>query len=485
MPALVWTGGQYVTLGTGVTYSPSPMLAHDWSETNRAWAYTSENDWLDNLPLGNNTIVPLQRNSSLSFKQNVTNTVNANAGRVVIDLRNETGAAETFHLDSFVKAGTGTQETYAFGLYVPRLAGFIGHGPDKTTIQMDANSMTQVQLDEMKTMTKASFAPLGMGCIRIDGTTTSGNSVLLGGVRFVAEDQNLLTEVAADMTDQNPSWEVPVFTPQPAPHNGLVIYPNATVFMSHCLFEGFGRAIISQPPFECTNFITQYSYVRIYHCEFDGRRAADIDPARPRRCNPIMLNNEYLHLLQDSYVHHSNVSRYAANDENRDTAGQYTLRRVKAEHMTDNGNTDPALNNGEPLGGWSPVTPFGWESSRATITIEDSIVHQGITGTLNGQAPAHFQMTTVGGVNPQGGRMSITGTRWHNEGYPDIDEFLILRIGATTYWRSDGYANTIEARHPDGQLLTAYEYTGTWPPTKAGLASVGVTPATHYIVKLA
>lgn len=453
-------------------------VSWDYSTSNVPWAYSSPTDWEARIPSGTRRIDGPDTddwNSIIStvMAQNTTE-------RVLINLPNR----PVFGMDAFTPIGSSGDPTYAFGAYHSRLIGAVGEGPDKQAIQMNSDSMTTAQLNRMATMTKASFAPLQMGIMRLDGLGT--NFCYFGGVTIRSEDQNLLTAVASDMTDMNPSWETPVFTPQPAPHQGIVFYPGTNAILSHVRFQAAGRAILSQPPFEMANMTTQYSTTRIYNTEFDGRRSAVLDPAQPRRCAPIMANNETLHSMEDVWLHHSNVSRYAANDENRNTNGQYIVRRFKAEFMTDTRNVDPALNGGQPLGGHSPVTPFGWESSSASILVEDGYVHQGIDYTLNGQKPAHFQMTTVGSRNPQGGRLTIRNVRPYNEGYPDIDGFMILRVGNTTYWKSDGYANTIQVYHPvSGNRLTAYEYTGAWPPSRAGLAAVGVRPETHYLVALA
>lgn len=482
-PAGKWEG---VGLGAKLGYRPYNFHAKD----NPCWKYEVEGEWMPWLEAnkGNCTIVPLQRNTSKSFVQNVYDTVNANPGRPVIDLSNSFGVEEWFDITEILKIGTGSNDLYAYGLWHSRLAGFVSlHGPDKTHIRLKAGAISQAQLDLMATLPKSTFSPMALGVIRLDGVASAGNRLLLGGIDFCAEDQGPITAVHSEMTDNNPAGEVPVFTPQPAPHNGLVVYPESTTYMSNCRFRGFGRAVVPQPPFECSNFSTQYGYTYIRKTEFDGRLAFEVDPATPRRCNPIMLNNEYYHELVDVHIHDGNISRYAANDQNRDTNSTYILRRFKAERLSDNYNTDPAINGGNTLGGWSPATLFGWESSRAQITVEDGIVIQGNSSTLNGQKPAHFQMTDVGSpqIRRQGGRFKLRNIEWHNPGAPDIDEYLIIRVGNTSYWKSDGYSTTYDIQNKDGKTLQAYEYTGTFPPTKAQLVALNKLPDTHYLVVLA
>lgn len=448
----------------------------NWSESNLPWSYESPADW-ESLMYPGAEVRTLQTGGA-DFYTNLMNTVNAAPGRVVVRL-----PPGDFRLTSFRPIGSSGDPLYAFGFWNTKLAGFTGAGADVTSITMASGSMSQEQLTKMSTLTKASFAPLTTGIMRIDAFNYQ--PVFIGGVTFRSEDQNLLTAVASDITG--------IFVPQPAPHQGLVLYSGSfgrayagDVTISHVRFQGAGRALMGQPPFEMSNLTSQYGKTRIFKSEFDGRRSPDIDPAQPRRCNPIMSNNELSHLMEDVWLHHSNVSRYASNDENQDTQGTYTVRRFKLEHMSDNRNTDPALNNGEPLGGVSAVTPFGWESCNGTITLEDGIIDQYIDYTSGGQAPAHFQMTTVGSRNPQGGRFSMSRVVCSNKGFPAADGFIIGRIGNTSYWKLDGYENTIDVRHPKtGVRLTAYEYKGAWPPNKVALGALGVTPDTHYIVKLA
>jgi len=457
-----------------------PPLSFDFDDqANVPWKYVTEDAWLGRLELGNNIVLPIQKNAAKTFLQNATDTLNGSAApRIILDLRNANGDPEVFHLKDFIPAGSSGIQAYAFGLWHPKLAGFIGHGPDKTIIQMDAGSVRQSQLTEMSVMVKADFAPNPLGCIRLDATTSSGNSSFIGGVGFRAEAQPLITQLGADMGQY--------YVPQPAPHNGLILYKDGTHLLSHVRFQGFGHALLGQPPFEHSNVGSQYSRVRIYNTESDGRRSPVLDPLQPRSCNPVMPNNEYYHLMEDCYIHHSNVSRYAANDQNRDTDSEYVVRRVKADYITEIPNSDPSINGGQDLGGASMATPFGWESSRAKISIENVLVHQRNAQPLTGgQKPAHFQMTVVASVNRQGGRFYLSGSEWHNEGHPDIDAYLIMRIGATSYWRTDGYPNTLFIYNAAGVRMIPFEYTGSFPPTEAQLKALGVLPDVHYIVVLA
>src|SRR5699024_4962963 len=127
----------------------------------------------------------------------------------------------------------------------------------------------------------------------------------------------------------------------------------------------------------------------------------DLDPAQPRRAGVLLLNNEDSAIMRDCWLHHSNLSRYAANDENRNTSGLYRVERCKAEKITNNHNTDPALNGGNTLRGYTNATPFGWESVNGTIEVIDCIVSQDNPYT-DIQWPGHFQLTYVGSRNPQG-----------------------------------------------------------------------------------
>lgn len=308
--------------------------------------------------------------------------------------------------------------------------------------------------------------------MRVDGSSAS--KVCIAGVTFRSADQQNLTAKGVGVN---------MVLPQPAPHNGLQVYGGSHAYISYVRFQGAGRAATSAPPFECANAQTGGGVTHWDHCEFDGRRSPDLDPAQPRRCGPVMANGETLSSFTDSWFHHSNISRYAANDQNRDYQGEYSLTRCKLDHLTDNQNTDPALNGGASLQGYTNVTPLGWESVNGTITVTDCIIDQDNSHS-SGQVPCHIQLTSVGSRNPQGGRLTMSGTVCRNGGFPVIGEFITARIQASTFWWTDGPETTLDVHHPEtGVLLTHHLYTGSWPPSASTLAGQGITPDTHYIVR--
>lgn len=442
---------------------------HDWSEQNVPWAYASTSEFTEHWP-SNTTIVDIQTGSN-DFYTNLSNTVNANSGRIVVRL-----GEGVYHLNQFRMIGNSGDPTYAFGFWFPSLQGFLGQGPDKTFVQMDANSMSQAQLDTLRGMSRAGFSPNQMGLCRFDGTDPT-KPVLLAGLTFRAADQNLISGFTqSDMQD--------LYTPQPAPHQGVMIYAGAYATLSHVRFQAAARALTSAPPFEHGNLGSSRGTIRYYFCEFDGRRSPDLDPAQPRRCGPVMVNNEELSEFNDCWFHHSNVSRYAANDQNSDSQGQYILNRCKLEQITNTQNRDPALNNGNSLGGYTNASALGWESTNGTITLTDCIVSQDNTQS-SGQVPMHLQLTSVGSRNPQGGRLYVHGGSYRNTGWPQLDGFVCFRISSTTYWWTDGFDTTLFVYHPNGQRLTAYNYTGTWPVSASTLSAAGITPTTHYIIRKA
>lgn len=450
---------------------------YDWSESYAPWMSSVAPPTDMFLPVG----VPVVHlmTSGPDFHTNLTNTINTAGKRVIVEL-----PAGDHRLTSFRPIGASGDPTYAFGFWHTNLAGLVSYaGPDKTTVTMAANSMSQEQLDKIATMPKAGYNPLQMGVMRVDGTMSKGNSVFLAGIGFRAEDQQKMQALAPDLVSSG------VFVQQPAPHQGIVIYTGADLTIVNCRFQGVGRAMTGQPPFEMSNLTTQASWVRIFNTEFDGRRAREIDPKQPRRCNPIMLNNEYSHVMTNVWLHHGNVSRYAANDQNRDTQGTYTVRRFKIEEISNTFNTDPDLAGGARLGGWSAVTPFGWESTKAVITLEYGTIHQSINETKNGQVPAHFQFTVVGEpslINPQGGRFRMEHVRTTYTGWPELNGFIIGRVGVASHWFTDGFDVTMDVRHPDtGVRLKPYLIEGSWPPNRSDLDALGIVPSVNYLLKKA
>lgn len=459
-PVFMWDGTGYRDLLTGLP--AVARLAHDWSDTNQPWAGGDpEQGW------------PTARTVDLiegpsPFYDRLMQTVVGAGERVVVRL------PEGVHsFTDFIPIGNSGDPTYSFGFWHPNLQGLIGAGPTKTFVQMDADSMTQAQLDALSIKTLSSFAPNQMGLIRLDGSAES--PVLIGGLTFRSADQDPLTAVADDLP--------PIYLPQPAPHQGVVIYPGSHGIVNNVRFQGAGRAMTSQPPFEHANVNTQHCDITWRRCEFDGRRSPDLDPAQPRRCGPVMFNNEAASILEDCWLHHSNVSRYAVNDENSESRGTYALTRCKVERITDTQNRDPALNSGDSLGGYTNATPLGWESVNGTIAITDCIVSQDNPHT-DRQIPAHLQLTSVGHRDPQGGRLTVVGGDWRNTAHPYLDGFLILRIQPTTHWWTDGFDTTLDVR-PHGTRLAPHVVTGTWPPSPDSLASADISPSTHYLVRSA
>ncbi len=469
MPSYIWNTAttSFKNLMTGELYvPPTGGVDNDWSDAHLPWAYTSTSQFTEQWPQDVD-IVDIETGSG-DFYTNLTNTVSHAGRRVVVRL-----GQGVYSLNQFRMYGSSGNPTYAFGFFIPNLRGFLGQGPDKTFIQMNANSMSQAQLDYMATMNPSDFVPLGMGMCRLDGSSAS--PVLLGGLTFRSADQQMLTA-------KHPNLDVVV--PQPAPHHGLVLFRDSHARVAFVRFQAAGRALSSAPPFECGNVSSQYGDIRFYNCEFDGRRSADLDPLQPRRCTTIMGNNETYHLMQDCWLHHTNVSRYAVNDENRETQGEYILTRCKVERVGDTRNTDPALNGGVTLGGYTDPSALGWESVNGTITLNHCIVSQDNSQFLyQSTVPQHLQLTSVGSRNPRGGRLYVNGGEFRDRGWPELDGFLRFRVSPSTYWWIDGVNTTIFAYNQQGTRLIPYQITSPWPPDASALAASGITPQTHYLVR--
>lgn len=465
MPAqiLAWDGSLWSEIQGSVPITPpAGPAAWEWADDNLPWAYTDTAVFTEHWPTGL-TIVDLQTGSG-DFYTDLQNTVNTAGQRVIVRL-----PAGVFHFNQFRLIGSSGKATYAFGFWNANLKGLLGAGPDQTFVQMDADSMTQAQLDAMATMTAASFAPIDMGVMRIDGT--QADPIYLGGLTFRSDDQQMLTAVASDVS---------AVVPQPAPHNGISLYPGTYGVVSYVRFQAAGRAATSAPPFECANIGSQYGGVDYYNCELDGRISPDLNAAQPRRCGVYMGNNEDYSNFHDTWLHHSNVSRYAVNDQNRNTAGLYTLTRCKIEHISDNHNTDPALNGGASLQGYTNASLFGWESCNGIIELTDVIADQDNLHT-DGSIAQHLQFTSVGSRNPQGGRLTVTRGVFRNSAFPIVDGYLCMRVIPTTYWWLDGFATTMSVLDEHGNPKTAVALpSGTWPPTAASLS--GKSPDTHYLI---
>jgi hypothetical protein len=435
-----------------ITTAAAPgTVAWDWSDTNLPWAYSNPSVFTSGWPSGV-TIVDLQTGSG-SFYTRLNATINAAGGaRVVVRL-----PAGVHHLTSFNMIGSSGSPTYAFGFWHAKLQGFLGQGADQTFIQMDANSVTQAQLNDMMTMDAGpTGSPNQMGFMRLDGTSAS--PILISGVTFRAEDQPPMTDGTASVKSYGAVF------PDPAPFNGLVFYSNSSGIISYSRFQAAGHAKLGLPPFEHANVNSQYSPSMVYsHCEMDGRLSPDLDPTQPRRCGPVMANNETLHTMSDCWLHHSLWTRYAANDQNRDTYGTYNLTRTKIEQIN--------------------PSSAGWESCAAAINITDCIIDTDspVPSGASGNT-FHLSLTPVGSrSNPQGGRLTVTRGTFNSSKYPSVDGYLTIRAIASMHWVTDGYNTTMMIYNSSGQRKSPY-VVSSWPASSGTLSAAGVTPNTHYLV---
>ncbi len=415
------------------------------------WAFTDPAVFTADWPQST-TIVNLQTGGG-TFYDRLKATVDAAGQRVVVRL-----PAGTHSFTSFRMIGSSGSPTYAFGFWHPNLQGFLGQGPEQTIVQIEPNSVSQAQLDHMQTMEAGpSGNPNMLGFMRFDGKAAS--PILIAGVTFRGTDQPMLTDGTASVKSYDTTF------PQSAPYNGVSLYSSSPGIVSYTRFQAAGRALTALPPFEHANLGSQYSpSMQIHHCELDGRLAPEINPSQPRRCGSLMANNETLHTVTDSWLHDMHLTRYAANDQNRDTYGVYNIIRSKINF----GNKSCA----------------GWESCAATINLTDCIMQ---VDTPEPSAKAantfHTELTPVGSrSNPQGGRLNVTRGTFRSAKYPTMDGYLMVRAIASMHWVTDGYATTMRVIDANGQRKQPY-VVSSWPTSTATLSAAGVTPETHFLVR--
>lgn len=441
-------------------------LAWDWSDSNVPWSYSDTSVFTANWPTTITTNIVDLNAASGDFVTDLKNTVNAAGRKVVVRL-----PAGVFHIKSFV-VPVASAPDQAFGFYIPNLYGLLGAGPDQTFVQMDGNSYTTAQLNGAGDKSGVgagnnkgivnmgtSAGPIQFAFCRIgDGASP----VYCGGLTFRGDDQQTVT-LDATLAVQS----------QPAPYGGVVFYQPTGGHISYVRFQASDHAAFSRPPFEAGNAGTQYGTLTYEHCEMDGRLSGDLDSTRPRRGGVVMMNNETYSLLTDCWLHHSNVSRYAANDQNRVTTGSYNATRVKMEQISNTQNSG--------LGGGTNASCMGWECCGGTITLTDCILSQDNPSTTS-QIPNHLQFTTVAARNPQGGRLIVIRGVFRNTGYPSQDGYLTIRAVTGTYWVSDGYDTTMNITNSQGVRKKALVYTGRYATT-AFLAQNNASPETHYLVE--
>ena len=454
--------------GTKPEASIPATVTAAWSDANPPWAAgTTEDVITAEWPPG--VRIDTIATSGGTFQERL-DTANAGDGLRVIRV-----GSGVHHLSGFRLSGTSGSVNFAHGYYHGNMRGWLGTGAASSIIQQDS-SMTAPQLAYLSSMTAAAFAPNKMMMALLQ-PVGEGATVYCGGVTFRAVDQPALTSVAADLVSKG------IYTPQPAPHGGIEVGQGKRAVFSYCRFVGASHAMYAAPPFEHGGLTSQYSpSILIDHCEVDGRRATEVDPARPWRGGLVMGNNETLWEARDSWFHHCNLSRIAVNDENRATFGTYRFVRCKIDHVG-NRNVDPALNGGATLGGSTNAVVAGFESVAGLVEFIDcdlSVDNPNVFGSVS----QHIGFSSTGGRNPQGGRLRVVGGTFRNTAFPSIDGFLTIRVIPTTYWALDGYATTIDVRAvAGGPRKSPWVYTGTWPPVASQIAAAGVTPETHYIVR--
>ena len=474
-PVFTFDGVDLVNLATG-DRTPADPVSYDWSDNLLPWEQGGPIAWAADLPQGV-PVVPIQTTGG-DFYTRLKATCAAAPGRIIVEL-----PAGVHSLTSFRMIGGGGDPTYAFGFWDPKLAGFFSEsGAGDCIIEMAPNSTSQAQLDHMSTMQQAAFAPLQMGLIRIDTVYQgAGVPIYLGGVTFEAGPQQPLTSVASDVVGGLGT----VYVPQSAPHQGVVVYTSgpthADSVVSHVRFRGAGKAITSQPPFELGNFSSQRNHITPKFVESDGRMSPRYDATQPRKCQPMMFNGGIYMSLEDSWLHHSNVSRYAANDESVASgvahSVNYRVVRTKIEKITDTQNRQPPINGGNSLGGYTNASLFGFESSNALIELTDVIASVDNDQSV-GQVPTHIQLTNTG-PSRKGGLVRVVGGVWRHSKFAQLDGYVTMRIQRSADWWADGFDNTLDIR-PNGVRLIPHEYTGAWPPTAGYLANY--PKETHFII---
>lgn len=475
-----WDGVKWVKVWRGGT-SISSQLAAEWSDTNLPWV---SGDAEEDFPMV--TWTPLYTGGAvatdLQARVNYTISQVGGAGPVYITL------PEGVHsLVKFNMIGGSGDPLYAFMLWNSRLRGLKAAGdPTNTVIQAEdgqtvsgswVHAISEAQLTAMAALDPTTYAPLQMGVCRFDSTPTE--PFLLGDLTFRAKDQRPITAIHANLAAQG------VVVPQPAPHQGIVFHPGTSsarphAIVNNCRFQGISRAMSSAPPFECGMVNTQYMTAVFRRCEFDCRRAAELDPAQPRRSSPFLMNNDISMNFEDSWFHHSAVNRIAINDENKNTTAlstTYAFVRVKIDHMGDTNNVDPALNGGVSLGGTDHtyLSPIGFESSNALITFTECIIEQNTTSARGGIA-----ITTVGSRNPSGGSLVITDCDFRYAAKPYLKGYARIMIGPTTLWWTAGAPYGTQV-WKNGAQLTCISTSTPAVPTEATVSNYN--PATHYFAQ--
>lgn len=426
-----------------------------WSDSNPPWALKASEALTDGWPAAALTMIKPLSSNGATFRDRLNNTLSA--GPCIVQL-----PAGTYHLNAFYQSTTGTNRTttHGYGYLQPaNLRGLLGAGANQTYIMMDPNSYTSEQVSAVSALSSSNTIQFYMMIFAQGNYSTSGptgNPLYISGITFKGSDQQPATSGAAAGT--------------PTPYSGVHFRGVNNGIIQYCRFQGCGRNFTTSPPYEIASLGMQYNNITVRRIESDGRLAPDVNSARPRRSGVLMMNNEFNIDMQDSWLHHGLLARYAVNDGNRPTTGTYRHTRLLLEEI---GN----VNNS---GATHQRVPTGYENVGGNVIWTDTTIKQPATNWDR----AHMQFTTVGGQsnsNPPAGTLNVTNCTF-THGHTPMDGYFVLYLSQSNNWWT-GNINTIPVVIKKGtSTLTPYRITSQ--PSTASLSNAGVSKDTHFLLIL-
>ena len=368
--------------------------------------------------------------------------------------------------------------TFAYALYHYKyLKGFYGPaGPEKTKFRLKTNSLSEDQLKLMaedSSFDPSKYEPMQMGYAYLDGRS---DTFLISGIGFEAEHQPKLESLHPGLIAKG------VKLGQPAPFNGLVFMPNSKVIVNNSAFLGNAKLITAAPPGENTNVGSQRCIIEYNHCEFSGKTPKHIDPAQPRVSNPVMGNNDILHVIRNSWMHDT-ASRPAYNDQNKPAPGyeaplstKYVFENVQFDNIA---NVRPQDVDNPGTLDTTYKSVIGFEDSSAEIRFSRCRFRH-----TTKESRGVIALTTVSSRNPDGGKLIIEDCQFEYTENPQLNGFATVMIDPNSKWWTRGYPHGVTVT-VDGKELKLHVFPDNmkWPPTSKQISDAGLNPSEYALAR--
>jgi len=453
---------------SNATATTSQSGVPPWSSSNLPWSYGQlQDDWPSSaLALVVSYTDNRWYSASKTFVQ-ILDDACSTVGDCIIQL-----PAGTFHISNFNYFRT-SANAQAMGYFNANLRGLLGSGVLSTFIQVDPNSIDSTLISWQEALTTSNTC----NTVAFRLGNNDSRDFYMAGITWLGTDQPNLNHSAIQAQPSN----APYTQDLPACWGGLVLHgvgPGS--LFQNLRFIGFGHALTNSPPFETGAIGSQSDNYTLRRVEIDGQIASTFDSSRPRRSGMLMLNSELNVTLEDGYLHHSERSGYT-------NYGHTTAARANGSITTTNWQVEHNADYDDGLGGSLGMPPFNHEEVLGPITHNAPIF--GTYDRENWQVShGYVGCSTVGTVN--GLTINdpvIIGSYAQDNGCFSLRVPPTYYDGNTNVWYTSSGSMPITVTK-NGVPLTMVRV-GSGTPygtsyTASQLQSAGITPDTHWLVKV-